>query len=160
MEYYSIPLKVKDILKGKKVDNEMEIKQSIHQNIHLMLKAFTLSYRFDTSFGSVLHRYHASTPPQKVKDSTWQGKIEEAIQANLKDMLKKYETRIKVKNVTVNIRQPKKSIRKGAVKVMVEVEGKFNTGQGGAFHYPDSELSENNENVFPLMIPIGNINKK
>lgn len=155
MEYYSIPINIKDILKGKNVDDEVEIKKSIHQNIDMMLQAFTLSYRFDTSFGSVLHRYHASTPPQNVKDSTWQGKIEEVIQANLKEMLKKYETRIKIKDVTVNIRESSKSNRKGAVNVMVTVKGKLNTGQGGEFKYPDSELSENNVKVFPLMIPIG-----
>jgi len=144
-----------DVIKGKRVEGEVDLRHSIHQNIKLILKTFTLSYRYDPSFGCVLNRYHASTPPQRKSERAWREKMREAIQTNLKEMLVRYETRIKVKDVIVDLQVPKKRKDESMVMVKVEVIGQLAIGRREKFHYPDSEVSDEAKEVLPLMIPVG-----
>lgn len=155
MEYYSIPLKVNEIIKGKNKANEIDIRKSIHENIRLILKTFTLSYRFDPTFGSIMNKYHASTPPQRQSERAWREFMRESIQKNLKDMLQRYETRIKVNDVIIDMRSPKWRKKESVVKVKVQISGQLTLGRNENFHYPDSEIAEEAQELFPLMIPVG-----
>lgn len=155
MEYYSLPLDVSGLLRGKRLHQEMELKKSIHQNINLILKSLTMSYRYDPTFGSVLNKYHAATPPQNKAERSWREKIKKDIQANLTDMLKRYETRVDVKEVMVDLRTPNSGGGAPVTMVRVEVDGRLSIGRKEKFHYPDSEVSEDAQEVFPLLIPVG-----
>lgn len=154
MNYYAIPFRVDDIMKGKIKENEVETRVSIHENIRLILKTFTLSYRHDPTFGCVLNKYQASTPPQKRSERAWRENIREEIQKNLKDMLQRYETRIKVKDVMVELRSTKHKSNSSIMNVRIEVKGELTFGRRGKFHYPDSEIADEAKEVLPLMIPV------
>lgn len=151
---YPIPLDLAQVTRGKRVAIEEDVKKSIHQNINLILKTMSLSYRFDPSFGSILNKFQAATPPQKVPERIWREQMRESIQKNLKDMLRRYETRIRVKDVYIDMKKPKRG-DKAIVNVQVMIDGHLMLGRKENFHYPDSEVSEEAQEVFPLMIPVG-----
>ena len=155
MEYYRIPLDVSGLLRGQRLSDEVELKKSIHENIRLILNSVTLSYRFDPAFGSVLNKHHAATPPQNRAERAWRETIRNEIQANLLDMLQRYETRVDVQEVHVNLRTPRTRAGDPVTMVSVEIDGQLSLGRKEHFHYPDSEISEEAQEVFPLMIPIG-----
>ncbi len=151
--YYSLPLKLDEVMRGKRLE-ELDVRKAIHQNIRLILKSFMLCYRFDPAFGSILNKYHATTPPQRKKEATWRDEIREATQANLKDMLKRYETRVKVSEVAVSLESDFND-KSPVVRVKVEVSGNLTLGRKERFHYPDSEVDEDAKEAFPLVIPVG-----
>lgn len=152
--YYSIPLKLDQTMRGKQLEH-IEIKRSIHQNIRLIIKTLTTSYRFDPEFGSLLSKYHARTPPQRRSERLWREEMREAIQNNLKDMLKRYETRLEVTDVMVDLQEPVKTDSTPLVRVKVDVVGQLTLGRRDQFHYPDSEIEEDAQEAFPLVIPMG-----
>ena len=142
-------------MKGKSKSEEVDIRLSIHENIRLILKTFTLSYRFDPTFGCVMNKYHASTPPQRQSERLWREAMRESIQKNLKDMLQRYETRIKVTDVIIDMRTTKRKNSNSTVKVKVQISGNLTLGRNEIFHFPDSEVAEEGKELFPLMIPVG-----
>ncbi len=154
--YYSIPLKFYQTMKGKPLE-EIEIRKAIHQNIRLMIKTLPLSYRFDSMFGSLLNKYHARTPPQKKSERLWREEMKEAIQKNLQDMLVRYETRLEVTEVVVDLLFPKPVDNSPMVKAKVDVYGQLTLGRRDQFHYPDNEIEEDAQEAFPLIIPVGKI---
>ncbi len=153
-QYYTMPLKLVEVMRGEQLD-QMEIRKAIHQNIRLILKSMALSYRFDPTFGSLMNKYHAATPPQKKSTRVWREELRENIQKNLKDMLQRYETRLNITDVAIDMREPNFSENKPVVKVKVEVFGQLTLGRKEQFYYPDSEISEDAQEVLPLVIPIG-----
>jgi len=155
MEYYHLPLKLDKILKGQTVAEEVDIRKSIHQNINLILKTYALSYRFDPNFGFVLNKYHASTPPQKVKEREWREKLREKAQNNLKDIISRYETRIKISSLILEFKNINQKKRGSFVKVDVKLSGQLTAGRKEYFHFPDSEVEEDAQDIFPLLIPAG-----
>jgi len=157
MNYYSIPIKVAEIISGQRKNNEKELRAAIHQNIYLILKSFSLSYRFDPTFGSVMNKFHARTPPQRVSDRIWREDLRESIQNNLKDMLQRYETRIKIKDLIIDMEHSRVK-NNPVVHVRVQLSGQLAIGRKEGFHFPDSEVAEEAMEVFPLMIPVGKIN--
>lgn len=155
MAYYSIPLHLDKVMNRKQLA-EIGVRLSIHQNIRLMLKSLLLSYRFDPKFGSAMQKYQAHTPPQRRSEKAWREDIRQEIQKNIKDLLQRYETRIKVNNVIVGMHKPSK--RRGEEPMMlvrIEISGQLTLGNRGYFHFPDSEVEEDAKEVFPLMIPTG-----
>lgn len=155
MDYYALPLKVNALLAGQRLDDEVDIRKSIHQNIKLVLKSFTCSYRYDASFGSIINKYQAATPPQRVSNRLWRDRIREDIRKNLKDMLQRYETRIKVKDVIIDLTPPKNSGASDSMNIKVFIKGELTLGRKEKFHYPDSEIDEDAQELFPLLIPVG-----
>lgn len=149
-----MPLRVDKIMQGVRKEGEVEIRESIHQNIRLILKTFSLSYRYDPTFGCVLNKYQGSTPPQKKSERLWREAMRESIQKHLKDMLQRYETRIKVKEVIVDLLYPKKKGMNALVNVSVQITGQLALGRREIFHYPDSEVADEAQEVLPLMIPV------
>lgn len=154
MNYYALPISLGKVINGKRINDEIDIKESIHQNINVILRSFMLSYRYDSTFGCVLNNYQASTPPQNMTERVWREKMREDIQHNLKDMLTRYETRVDVRDVFVNM---VRGIGKNnaVVNVQVQVSGNLSLGRREKFHYPDSEVSPDAQEVFPLNIPVG-----
>jgi phage baseplate assembly protein W len=155
MNYYALPLRVTDLLEGERLDDEVDLKLAIHQNIRLILRSYTMSYRFDPSFGSLLSKYNAATPPQNRPERAWREKIRNEIQNNLLEMLQRYETRVEVQDVMVNLQTSTASDGSPKTTVQVEVDGRLSIGRKDKFHYPDSEVSEEAQEAFPLMIPMG-----
>jgi predicted component of type VI protein secretion system len=155
MNYYSIPLKANEVIRGKNLANEMETRLSIHQNIRLMINALTLSYRFDPSYGCILNKYNARTPPQRKLERSWREEIRNDIQNNIKYLLQCYETRIQVQDVIVALQEPDKNDHRPTVKVRVDISGQLTLGRKERFHYPDSEIAEEAQEVFPILIPVG-----
>ena len=156
MNYYPIPLNLADVTRGKRAAVEQDVRKSIHQNINLIVRTMSLSYRFDPSFGSILNKFQAATPPQKIPERIWREQMRESIQKNLKDMLTRYETRIEVKDVYIDMKKPVRG-DKSVVHVKVVIDGHLLLGRKEKFHYPDSEVSEEAQEVLPLMIPVGKI---
>lgn len=154
--YYSFPLKLNQVMKGKQLEH-VEIRKSIHQNIRLIIKSLSLSYRFDPTFGSLLNKYHARTPPQRRSERAWREEMRESIQKNILDMLMRYETRLEVTDVTVDLQFPKKEDNKPVVRARVDVYGELTLGRRDQFHYPDSEIEEDALDAFPLVIPVGKL---
>jgi len=152
MEYYNIPLKVDKILKGKNIDNEVDIREAIHQNIRLIIKSLFLEYRFDPTFGSLINKKQGVSAPQKESTRKWKDKIREDVQKNLKDMLQRYEQRIKVNDVMVNINLGGKYVSDPIARVEVKVHGQLTIGKREDFYYPDSEVEGQEQGVFPLNI--------
>ncbi len=152
--YYSLPLKLDGVMRGEKLD-DIDTRKAIHQNIRLILKSFMLCYRFDPMFGSILNKYHATTPPQKKGMKAWREEIREATQANLKDMLQRYETRVNITDVMVDLQEPNYNDANPVVRVKVDVHGQLSLGRKEKFHYPDSEVDEDAKEAFPLVIPVG-----
>lgn len=146
---------VSGLLRGKRLNQDIELKRSIHQNINLILRSFTMSYRFDPTFGSVMNKYHAATPPQNRAERAWKERIRQDIQRNLLDMLQRYETRVEVKEVMVDLHTPANTGGGAATWVRIEVDGKLSIGRKDKFHFPDSAVAEEAQEVFPLMIPVG-----
>jgi len=160
MEYYGIPLRVDKLMRGDRLDDEVELKKSIHQNIEFILKAFTLSYRYDPTFGSVMNKYQATTPPQNTSDRAWRESIRQEIQKNLKDLFSRYETRIKIRDVNVDLKNPGRRRKDNSLaQVSIQVKGQLTLGRRDNFKFPDSEVDEDAQEVFPLMIPLGKVRK-
>lgn len=156
MNYYSIPINLSEISRGKRHEGEVDLRESIHQNINLILRTFSLSYRFDPSFGCVLNKYQAATPPQKIPERIWREQMRESIQKNMKDMLMRYETRIHVKDVFIDMKKSR-GRNKSVVNVKVQITGNLTLGRKEHFHFPDSEVSPEAQELLPLMIPIGKL---
>jgi predicted component of type VI protein secretion system len=153
-EYYEIPLKLSQVMKGKQLE-KVELRKAIHQNVRLILGSNILSYRFDPAFGSVLNKYQALTPSQKKKERVWREDMREDIQRNLNDMLQRYETRVLVKDAVVNLQDPAITDGEPVVKVKVDISGQLTIGRKENFHYPDSEVEEDAQEALPLIIPVG-----
>jgi len=151
---YTIPIDLGAVTRGNVLKQESDLRKSIHQNINLILRSFSLSYRFDPSFGSLMNKFQAATPPQRLPERLWRDEMRDEIQKNLKDMLTRYETRLEVKDVFVDM---KKSSGKDKAKmnVRVQISGNLSLGRKEKFNYPDSMVSEEAQEVFPLMIPVG-----
>lgn len=141
-------------MRGKKLETA-ELRLSIHQNIRLILKTFSLSYRFDPTFGCILNKYQAATPPQRKSERTWREKMREDVQKNLKDLLQRYETRIKVTDVIVDMHDPGRDDNSTTVNVKVDVFGHLTLEGQEHFHFPDSEITEEAMELFPLYVPVG-----
>ncbi len=154
MNYYPLPIPLGKIINGKNIHNEVDIRESIHQNINLILRSFFLSYRFDPGFGCVMNKYQASTPPQNLSERVWREQMRNHIQLNLQDMLSRYETRVDVREVFVNMVRGEGKNR-ATVNVQVQVTGDLTLGRREKFKYPDSEVSPDAQEVFPLNIPVG-----
>lgn len=154
MNYYAIPIHSDKLMRGRALE-KVDIRRSIHEHIALMLRTLSLGYRFDPVYGSILNKYHASTPPQRRSQRIWLEEIRERIQKNLLDMLLRYETRIKVQDVFVDLVQPKATDENPLLKVRVRISGNLSIGRKEQFHYPDSEVDEDAKEAFPLMIPVG-----
>ncbi len=154
MEYYPIPLRFDKIMKGSQVEN-IDIRLSIHQNVRLMLKTFSLSYRFDPTFGCILNKYQAATPPQEGTKRAWKERMREDVQKSLKDLLQRYEKRIHMTDLLVDLSEPSKQSNNSVVKVKVQISGRLTLGRRELFHYPDNEIADEAKEVFPLVIPIG-----
>ncbi len=158
MNYYSIPLRLDKLMRGEQLHDEIELRKSIHQNIEFILRAFTLSYRYDPAFGSVMNKYQATTPPQNKSDRAWRESIRQEIQKNLKDLFSRYETRIKIRDVIVDFKnQSKRRKDNSLAQVSIQVVGQLTLGRRETFYFPDSEVDEDAKEVFPLMIPIGKV---
>ena len=158
MNYYSIPLRLDKMIRGERLHDGMELRKSIHQNIEFILRAFTLSYRFDPTFGSVMNKYQATTPPQNKSDRAWKESIRQEIQKNLKDLFARYETRVKIRDVNVDFTNKKNRRNDNSLaQVSIQVVGQLTLGRRETFHFPDSKVDEDAKEVFPLMIPIGKV---
>ena len=155
MNFYPIPLKMNALMEGQKIAENVELRTSIHQNISLMLKSLTLKYRFDPTYGCVLNKFHAKTPPQDKPERLWRESIRESIQKNLKDLLIRYEGRVKVRDVIVDLQRAKRRSGEDYMIVKVQISGELTLGRREKFTYPDSEVHEEAQEVFPLMIPVG-----
>ncbi len=83
--------------------------------------------------------------------------MRESIQKNILDMLMRYETRLEVTDVTVDLQFPKKEDNKPVVRARVDVYGELTLGRRDQFHYPDSEIEEDALDAFPLVIPVGKL---
>lgn len=143
-------------MKGEQQFDDKELRASIHQNIEFILKAFTMSYRFDPTFGSIMNKFQAQTPPQKKSDRAWRESIRESIQTNLKEMFRKYETRIRIRDVIVDLDNPRVRKRDNSLAmVSIQVIGHLTLGRRDTFYFPDSEIAEEAQEIFPLLIPIG-----
>lgn len=153
-KYYSIPLDLGKAMRGAPLA-QTDIRQAIHQNIRLMLSTLTLSYRFDPAFGCVLNKYQARTPDRKAVERAWREEMRVEIEQNIKDLLQRYETRISVSEVTVELQNPTIRASQPVVMAVVEISGRLSLGNKERFHFPDSEIEEAAQGVFPLMIPIG-----
>lgn len=160
MDYYAIPLDVDAIMKGTRRDNEVELRAAIHQNIGLILRSFMLSYRFDLSFGSKLNKYQANIPPQNKSEKAWKAEIRAAVKKNLENMLIQYEQRIEVKDVSVVLAAGKNADGQDVMNAQIRVSGNLTIGRRIHFHYPDSEIDEDAQEIFPLLIPVGSDSKK
>lgn len=160
MNYYTIPLELNAIMKGAIRDDELELRTAIHQNIRLILRSFMLSYRFDANFGSILNKYQANTPPQKKAQRIWEDEIRAAVQKNLKAMLTQYEQRVEVKDVVVLLEAGKRADEHDLLNAKIQISGNIAIGRKSKFHYPDSEIAEEAQEVFPLLIPVGRVSKK
>lgn len=152
--YYTLPLRLDNAIRGKQLE-QTEIRKAIHQNIRLILRTLSLRYRFDPGFGSLAYKYNARMPPGKGSERAWREDMREQIQKNIKDMLQRYETRVDIRDVIVDIEEPDKESPKPEVKVKVEVFGQLSLGQNQQFYYPDREIDEDAQGVFPLVIPLG-----
>ena len=69
-------------------------------------------------------------------------------------MLQRYETRIKVSDVVVDMKPPRRRSNDQMVHVSVQVMGELTLGRKEKFHYPDSEIADEAKEVFPLLIPL------
>lgn len=154
MEYYPIPLRTDELMRGKRLEDETDIRLSIHQNIRMILKSFSLNYRFDPSFGCLMNKYHAHTPPQGTSERVWRDKMRQDFQKNLQDMISRYETRIKIDEMNIRMRQSRKN-DESIMNVKIQINGNLTIGRRENFHYPDSEITDDAKEVFPLMIPVG-----
>lgn len=157
MQYYRIPLRCDLLMSGHHLSEEAEAKESIHQNIKLILESFTQTYSFDPSFGSVISKFQACTPPQDESERVWRENIRQEIQRNLMDMMTRYETRITVTDVGVSMSFPQKRSSDPSVNLRISIEGQLNLGRNERFHYPDSEIAPGAQEVFPLRIPVGRV---
>ena len=99
----------------------IDIRLAIHQNIRLILRTFPLRYRFDPTFGSVMNKFQGSSPPQGKKLVTWREEMRVDIEKNLSDILKRYETRLKIDRVSVNLQEPEDRESEPSMKVQVEI---------------------------------------
>lgn len=102
-------------------------------------------------------KYHATTPPQKISERIWRENIRNEIQKNMKDMLTRYETRVKVTELGVGMNFPNKRSSDPSVNLQIRIEGELDLGRREHFHYPDREIDPNAQEVFPLRIPVGKI---
>jgi predicted component of type VI protein secretion system len=155
MKYYSLPLKVSNLMAGKKVET-IDIQTSVQQNIRLILKTMPLEYGYDAMFGSVLNKFQYATPPQKAGEGNWRKQLREAIRKNLKFLLEEYEPRLKIEDVLINLSEPMQNAREAIVLVKVIIKGELTLGRKEIFHFPDNQVDSEAKSVFPLMIPIGN----
>lgn len=152
--HYAMPLRLEDAMRGKPLE-QIDLRKAIHQNVKLMLKSMLCCYRFDPTFGSVLNKYHAATPPQRRAERSWREEMRGKIQENIKDMLQRYETRVTIRDVYVELQEPSAVETSPMVKVKVSIVGQLSLGRKEQFHYPDSEIDEDAQEAFPLVIPVG-----
>jgi predicted component of type VI protein secretion system len=155
MKYYSLPLKVGNLIVGKKAEM-IDIQASVQQNIRLILKTMPLEYGYDSMFGSVLNKFQYATPPQKTGEGKWRIQLRESIRKNLKFLLEEYEPRLKIEDVLVNLSEPMQNAKEAIVLVKVIIKGELTLGRKEIFHFPDNQVDSEAKSVFPLMIPIGN----
>jgi predicted component of type VI protein secretion system len=155
MNYYALPLKAGLLMQGKRAE-QVDIRVSVRQNIRLILKTMPLEYGFDLVFGSVLNKFQYATPPQKNGEKKWRVELREAVRKNLKYLLMEYEPRLKIDDVIIDLREPISTENTAIVLVKVEIKGYVILGRKEAFHFPDSELDSETQNIFPLAIPVGN----
>ncbi len=134
--YYSLPFRTERF--GKKGSLlKSNLLDSIKQNIFTILISPGHRYRYDPYYGCRLQRYRFLASNRSMEDTGDEAKFKKILRENIHDLLDKYERRILVEEVEVDVQyedgnlggnRPKlfaKKMEDIAIKVKVQVKGKI-----------------------------------
>lgn len=127
--FYGLPFRVEKLVKPDidqqppkltKLD-KVDLANSVRQNLRLLLLTPPLHFRFDPTYGCKVHWSHFSLDARAIpEDSPQENKFKIKIEQNLKALIERFETRIKVESVIVSIE--KKRVRKRQLLGKTQVE--------------------------------------
>ena len=69
--------------------------------------------------------------------------------------MQRYETRVQISDLVVDLSQPNRKANNSIVQVKIQISGRLTLGRRELFHYPDNEIADEAQEVFPLVIPTG-----
>lgn len=120
--YFSIPFSAKKFREGK--HTKCDLQESVRQHVEMMLHTFPMDYRYSTTFGSALSKYHFTIPESAATQVRWGRKIKRSITDTLEQSLRKHEPRLINFEVMVTIlKKDTESFPVGRIVLEVVVRG-------------------------------------
>lgn len=130
--YYSLPFRTERF--GKKGSfQKSNLLDSIKQNIYTILVTPGHRYRYDPYYGCILQRYRFLASNRDMEDTASENIFKKILRENIHDLLIKYEKRILLEEVEVDVQYGQdnktrifaKRMEDIAIKVKVQVKGKI-----------------------------------
>lgn len=124
MEYlfYKIPIITSDF--GRKNSlKKSSISDSVKQNIKLLLNTLPLRNRFDPNYGCNIQKAQFLASKMSWEGTSDEDLFKKKARENISELLKKYEKRIAVQDIEVNIQYRDKTIKqKNTDKYLIKVD--------------------------------------
>ncbi len=135
--FHNLPFNAKKLVKNEGTLDRCDLKTSISQNLRLLLMTPPLRLRFAPFYGSKIHFYQFVLSNRLMQDNPdLEDNFKIKVEKNVKALVEKYEKRIQVTEVIVNIRYAPKQDEKwrfsrvkrtnnSIIQVIVNIKGKI-----------------------------------
>jgi phage baseplate assembly protein W len=100
MKYYALPF---DARRATRELPKTDVEESVRQHIRLLLLTMPGSFRFSPWFGSWLNKHHHRLPDKRKGEKKLENELKEKLQANLRQLLSRYEPRLALHDVEVTV---------------------------------------------------------
>ena len=105
MSFYSIPFSASEVIAGE--FSRTGLAESVRQHIRLLLTSIPMRYRFAPIYGSWLNKHHFKLPDKRRGDKKLENELKENLQTNIRMLIGKFEPRLQLSEVEVNVILPK-----------------------------------------------------
>ncbi|CAA9228778.1 MAG: hypothetical protein AVDCRST_MAG56-837 [uncultured Cytophagales bacterium] len=100
MKYYALPF---DARQATRQLPKTDVEESVRQHIRLLLLTMPGSFRFSPWYGGWLNKHHYRLPDKRKGEKKLENELKEKLQANLRQLLTRYEPRLVLHEVEVTV---------------------------------------------------------
>jgi phage baseplate assembly protein W len=132
MDYYSLPFTPAP--RNGNFFARVNTEMSVRQHINFLLTTMPGSFRFAPLYGSWLNKYHFHLPDKRQGEKKLEAGLKLEMQENLRFLLGRYEPRLKVDNLEVEVNFAKENEQRskekaGRITFRISITGTLNGGE-------------------------------
>ncbi len=137
--FYSIPFKA--LLRTKTPFQTVDVETSVRQHVKMIMLTMPNQVRFDPMYGGALNKHHFRLPDKRKGEKKLEDELKDKVKKNLDFALKRFEPRLKVKDIIVVVHLPKPDkdnpkLKKGRIALEINIKGSI-PGSTPEFDYAD-----------------------
>lgn len=137
--YYSIPFKA--LQRTKAPFQTVDVETSVRQHVKMIMLTMPNKVRFEPLYGGALNKHHFRLPDKRRGEKKLEDELKDRTKKNLEFALKRFEPRLKVKDIIVIVHLPKPDrdnphLKKGRIALEINVKGSI-PGSTPEFDYAE-----------------------